>query len=144
MAEWTRQSPSLLAYPTILTLHSIGLGVVVGASAIISFRLLGVGRQIRLTSLTPLYPIIWWSFGLNAASGFLLFIADATTKAIQPIFWAKLAFIAAAIVTVARAKKRIDSAGDAAAEAPGARALAGASLVAWTGAITAGRFMAYM
>lgn len=144
VSEWTRQSPSLLAYPTILTLHSIGLGVVVGASVIVSARLLGMGRGVSPRSLLGLFPIIWWAFAVNAGSGLLLFMADATRKSIQPIFWVKLAFIAAAIVTVVLEKRRLATEGDHAPEAGGSRLIAVCSLIFWTGAITAGRFMAYM
>ena len=30
LGVWTRESPSIWAYPTILTLHTVGLGVLVG------------------------------------------------------------------------------------------------------------------
>ena len=50
LAAWTRESPSLWAYPTILTLHSIGLGVVVGASLVLDLRLLGYGRRLSMAA----------------------------------------------------------------------------------------------
>jgi len=144
VATWTRQSPSIWAYPTILTLHSIGLGIVVGASAVVDFRMLGFARRLRISDLTPLFAIIWWAFALNAASGVLLFMADATRKSTQTIFFVKLAFIAAAVVTVAMTKRRIDAGGDGAPDVPSNRALAFVTLLCWIGAIAAGRFMAYL
>ena len=36
---WTRESPSIWAYPTVLTLHTVGLGVLVGANAVIDFKI---------------------------------------------------------------------------------------------------------
>src|SRR5262249_30925104 len=53
LATWTRESPSLWAYPTILTLHTVGLGIVVGANAVIDFRLLGFAPRISVPSLSP-------------------------------------------------------------------------------------------
>jgi hypothetical protein len=142
LAEWARTSPSLWAYPTLLTLHTMGLGVVVGACTVIDLRLLGFARRISLPTLAPLFPLVWWAFAVNAVTGFVLFIADATTKSGQWIFYVKLACIALALgATVAI--RRIVRRGDAPVGASG-RALAIVSLVLWTGAIIAGRLMAYV
>src|SRR3954471_15794419 len=91
LATWVRQSPSLWAYPTVLTLHTVGLGIVVGASVIIDLRLLGWAPRIRLGTLAPLFRLIAWGFVINALTGVLLFIADATTKSRQTVFYVKLA-----------------------------------------------------
>lgn len=139
IAAWTRESPSLWAYPTILTLHSFGLGIVVGGSLAIDFRLLGWARSIPVAALTPVVRIIWWAFAVNATSGFLLFMADATTKATQPVFLVKLTCILLALlVTVAIARRMRD-----APDAPVGPFLPIASVLLWLGAITAGRLMAY-
>ena len=37
-STWVRESPSLLAYPTVLWLHVMGMGMVAGTSAVISLR----------------------------------------------------------------------------------------------------------
>lgn len=142
IATWVRESPSLWAYPTILALHSFGLAVVVGASTVVDARLLGFGRRLRPSALKGLFPIMWWAFALNAVSGWLLFMADATRKSAQPIFYVKLGCIAIAIACVALIGRRIPASGDV---TPGqGRVLAIVSLLCWTGAITAGRFMAYL
>ena len=141
VATWTRESPSLWAYPTILALHSFGLAVVVGGSFAIDARLLGRARAIPLKTLQPLFPIIWWGFAVNAASGLLLFMADATHKSTQPVFGVKLACIALALVTTIAMARQVRAATDR--SEPGAL-LPIASIVLWLGAITAGRLMAYM
>jgi hypothetical protein len=87
LAAWVRESPSIWAYPTILTLHSIGLGIVVGASTILDLRLLGLARALAAADLSGLYTVIWWAFGVNALTGALLFAADATHKSAQPVFF---------------------------------------------------------
>jgi hypothetical protein len=139
IAAWTRESPSLWAYPSILTLHSFGLGIVVGGSFAIDLRLLGWARGIPLAALTPVIRIIWWAFAVNAASGLLLFMADATTKATQPVFLLKLACIALALLVTAAIARRMRHAPDV----PIGPLLPIASLLLWLGAITAGRLMAY-
>jgi len=146
LATWTRESPSIWAYPTILTLHTAGLGIVVGASAVIDLRLLGFGRRIQLAALLPLFTIVAWAFALNAVTGVLLFIADATMKSKQVVFYVKLTLIGLALwdtVALRAGLTRSDGSGGA-RSARDLRRLAMASLVLWTGAITAGRLMAYL
>jgi hypothetical protein len=146
LATWTRQSPSIWAYPTILTLHTVGLGIVVGANAVIDFRLLGFAPRIGLPSLTPLFRMILWAFLLNAATGVVLFMSDATTKSQQPVFYIKLTLIALALwnTNLVRLGIRRDGPVGAPLNSPRYRRLAIASLVLWAGAITAGRLMAYL
>ena len=149
LATWVRESPSLWAYPTILTLHTVGLGIVVGASAVVDLRLLGFGRKLRIGGLAPLFPLMAWAFILNALSGVLLFIADATIKSGQWIFYVKLALIFVALwVTFATRRIVLDNPLEAQDDhdqipANGTR-LALASMVLWAAAITAGRLMAYI
>ncbi len=147
LATWVRESPSLWAYPTVLTLHTVGLAIVVGASAVVDLRLLGFGRKLRIGVLAPLFPLMAWAFVLNALSGLLLFIADATIKSGQWIFYVKLALIFVALwVTFATRRIVLNNpltAPDDHIPANGRR-LALASMVLWAAAITAGRFMAYI
>ena len=147
LATWVRESPSLWAYPTILTLHTVGLGIVVGASAVVDLRLLGYGRKLRIGALAPLFPIMAWAFVLNALSGVLLFIADAAHKSGQWIFYVKLLSIFAALwVTFASRRIVLDHADLNTSDvvpSNGAR-LAFASALLWCVAIAAGRLMAYI
>ena len=147
MAVWTRESPSIWAYPTVLMLHTVGLGMLVGANAVIDFRLLGFAPRVPIASLAPLYRFMWTGFAINATTGAMLFASDATVKARQPIFYVKLALIALALVVTAMIRRasergRAVGAGDA-SPAPGRR-LAAVSLLLWAGAIAAGRLMAYL
>ena len=145
---WTRESPSIWAYPTVLTLHTVGLGMLAGANAIIDLRLLGFAPRINLPSLAPLYRFMWAGLAINAITGVLLFVANATTKSTQPVFYLKLALIAAALVVTAAIRKAVarerSSAHDSTASVMSLPRLAVVSLVLWTGAIAAGRLMAYL
>jgi hypothetical protein len=143
LASWARESPSIWAYPTILTLHTAGLGIVVGASAVIDLRLLGFGRRIPTAALAPLFAMIGWAFALNAATGVVLFMADATAKSKQVVFFVKLALIALALWDTLVLRRSM-STSTVMAGSGFSRLLAIASLVLWTGAITAGRLMAYL
>jgi hypothetical protein len=150
LAAWTRESGSIWAYPTILTLHTVGLGIVVGASAVLDITLLGYAPGLPLPALSPLFGIIGWAFALNAVTGVVLFMADATVKSHQLVFYIKLTLIALALwntTLIRRAVLRLPtgaSDGSAAAVLARGRRLAVVSLLLWTAAITAGRLMAYL
>ena len=146
LGVWTRESPSIWAYPTVLTLHTVGLGVLVGANAVIDFRLLGFAPRLPIPSLDPLYRFMWAGFAINGVTGVMLFASDATAKARQPVFYIKLTLIALALVTTAvirRTVARAPAFRDADERQPGKR-MAALSLVLWAGAVAAGRLMAYL
>jgi hypothetical protein len=146
VAVWTRESPSIWAYPTVLMLHTVGLGMLVGANAVMDFRLLGFAPRLPIASLAPLYRFMWPGLAINATTGAMLFASDATVTARQPIFYVKLALIVLALVVTAmirRAVERGRAGGGEVSPAPGRR-LAVLSLLLWAGAIAAGRLMAYM
>lgn len=146
LATWTRESPSLWAYPSVLTLHTVGLAIVVGVSAVVDLRLLGVARAVPLAALRPAFPLIAVGLGVNGTTGVLLLIAAATTKAVQPVFWIKLGLIAAALCATGLARRELyaDAEVAGARASVRARAIAAGSLVLWAGAIAAGRLMAYL
>jgi hypothetical protein len=143
LATWTRESPSIWAYPTILTLHTVGLGIAAGACAVVDLRALGFARRIAVRLLTPLFTIMWWAFALNAVTGIMLFMSDATTKGRQPVFYVKLSLIALALTTASMMRRRIIATSEE-EQTAALGGLAAASLVCWAGAITAGRLMAYL
>jgi hypothetical protein len=147
LGVWTRESPSIWAYPTVLTLHTVGLGMLVGANAVIDFCLLGFAPRLPLLSLVPLYRFMWAGFVINAVTGVVLFVGNATTKATQPVFYIKLSLIAVALVITAAIRKSVErdpTLSDTHRGGASAARLAALSLVMWTGAIAAGRLMAYL
>ncbi len=144
-ATWARESNSLLAYPSILFLHTIGMGVVAGISALIDLRILGCAGEVPLTGMRRLLPYMWAGFCLNAATGLVLFILDATTKAVSPVFYTKMAFIAVAIwLSVIQGRGFRDPLLDKRPVEMNGKIIAFASIICWIGAITAGRLLAYV
>jgi hypothetical protein len=144
-STWLRESTSIWAYPTVLTLHTVGLAILVGANWALDLRILGLARGIPLEALTSSFRFMWIGFWINAVSGVMLFAGDPTTKGTTKLFMGKLALIAAA-VTVMIATKRLlyGRAARAGVVTPSTKALAAASLVLWVSAIAAGRLMAYI
>jgi hypothetical protein len=143
--SWLRESGSVWAYPTVLTLHTLGLAVLVGASAVLDLRLLGVAPRIPLAPLEALFPAMWIGFWVNTLSGVALFVADATTKGATRLFVAKLGIIAAAVLVIVVQRRTVYGRGpESAATSPQGSALAVVSLVLWFVAIATGRYMAYV
>lgn len=142
LGMWVATSDSLWAYPTILTLHTLGMGLLVGASAVADFRLLGVARHVPLDVLRKTSRPVWIGFTVNATTGALLFVGAATQKGTQKIFAVKLTFILIALLADRRVRRVVLN-GDTLLPS-GTKALAGASLLFWAAAITAGRLMAYI
>jgi hypothetical protein len=144
-STWVRESPSKLAYPTILWLHVMGMGVVAGIAGVISLRLLGVSSKMPLRPLERLYPLIWWGFGVNAITGTALLLASATKRLVDPAFYVKMIFILAGVAVLQLTRNRVfRSLGPDDALPENAKALAWAGLICWLGAVTAGRLLAYI
>jgi hypothetical protein len=138
LATWIRESGVLYGYPLILFLHTLGLSTVVGVSAAIDLRLLGVASTIPLASLDRLFRLMWAGFALTAATGVLLFVSDATKHASNPAFFVKLTFVAGGVATLALVRSRVFHGQQR------GTVLAAASLGCWLIALSAGRLMAYV
>ncbi len=138
LAIWIRESGVLYGYPLILFLHTLGLATLVGLNSALDLRLLGVGSAIPLQSLEKTFSLMWAGLALNAATGSLLFIADATRHASNPAFSVKLVFVALAVALLAAIRMRVFRMGKSAG------LLAAASLACWIVALSAGRLMAYI
>src|SRR5262245_36523618 len=143
LSQWIVGSPSMFAFPGILTFHAIGMGFAVGISAAVDLRILGVAPRVPLVEMRRFLPILWAGFWLNAVSGVLLLIGYPTKALTNPVFYLKLTLIGAAMVLLVRISRA--AFGETAPD-PGLsirlRKLAIASLVCWAGAITAGRLLA--
>jgi hypothetical protein len=145
ISTWIRDSPSPFAYWFILTIHALGMGILVGASTVLDLRLLGVAPDLPIAPLRRLYPIIWAGFWLQVASGLLLVIAFPTKALTNPVFYLKLGLIGFAMVMMLMLRKHIftDSSLDDEGMMRKGRSLATWSLICWAAAMTAGRFLAY-
>jgi hypothetical protein len=143
-STWLRESPSIWAYPTVLTLHTVGLGVLVGANWLVDLRVLGFARAIPAATLSKAFPLMWAGFWLNAITGALLFAGD-PMKGTTSVFLWKLGMVAAGVLLMIALRRKL-SGQDVAADAGSrqVKAIAATSLVLWIAAIAAGRWMAYV
>lgn len=144
-STWLREDPSILVFPFVLILHTVGLAFLVGANVAIDARVLGLARGVPLMSLRRYYHAMWAGFWVNAFSGVLLLIAYPTKALTNPLFYAKLALIGVALY-LARVIRRhmMEGTVTAGLRAPRRlKMLAATSLAVWGLSIFAGRFLAY-
>jgi uncharacterized membrane protein len=83
---------------------------------------------------------MWLGLWLNVLSGIALLIGYPTKALTNPVFYLKLAFIAAALVILKHVRRRLPVETVPSREL---RMLAAASLACWAGAIVGGRLLAY-
>jgi hypothetical protein len=143
-STWLLSSNSIWAYPTVLTLHTFGMMVLVGSALMIDLRLLGFGRGLPLSSLERMVRVMWGAFWLNLATGTMLFIADASKRGTQPLFLIKLALVASGITTIVLLRRRVFVGSEPLVISAAAKRLAVTSLLVWSAAVTAGRLLAYV
>jgi hypothetical protein len=145
-STWVRESTSLFAFPGILFCHTLGMALVAGTSSLISLRILGIASDVPIEALDRLYPYLWLGFCLNAISGVMLFLPEASVKGISPVFYTKMTLIAVALTLMVRIRNRVlrDPLASKGMVQMNAKILAWAALLCWLGAITAGRLLAYV
>lgn len=140
---------SIWIYPAANVAHVMTLVVFAGAVAVMDLRLLGAFAATRpIEVVRPARRAAVIALVAMAASGLVLFTAEATHVAMNPVFQVKVALIALAIAN-ALILGRIP--GKALEEmrpyqrfAPHVRAAAALSLALWTMVAGLGRFIAYL
>ncbi|MBC8122580.1 MAG: hypothetical protein H7Y22_12160 [Gemmatimonadaceae bacterium] len=141
-----RQSPWL--YPVVEITHILGFVILVGAVVMFDLRLLGLSRKIPVAALAEhLLPWAHLSFALVALSGVMLFASDARAIGVSPVFYLKLALIAAAGFNAAAFHiwflKSVPAWEQNTTPPPVVRAIAVFSVVLWVAVIACGRLIAY-
>jgi len=143
-AYWLSQG----VYPIVLTLHSIGLALLVGLLVIIDLRVLGMGRELPIPSLRGFMKVVWIGFVANLVSGILLFCISPEKFFYSNMFRFKILFILLGLVFGALLNSSLLRVGDEYAISPNPtvrqRTLAFLSIVCWIAAIFAGRWLAYV
>jgi hypothetical protein len=144
LSEWVR-SDCMCAFPTIITIHTLGMGFLAGGSAAIDLRILGLAPGISLKAMGRFMPLLWLAFAMNATSGLLLLTAYPTKALTNPVFYVKVCLIALAVWLVYRIGTTVLRAPDVERNVvpTNAKPLALISLVSWLALITAGRLLAY-
>ncbi|MDH3420993.1 MAG: hypothetical protein OEM78_16105 [Gammaproteobacteria bacterium] len=146
LAEWVRTS--LVGYPFVLTVHSVGMAIMVGLVTVINLRLVGRFERIPYASLDGVLRLAWYGFAINAISGAAIFTSQAVSYITSPVYLLKMAMVLGGAIVAWKMQPilRRDAAGwDGGSVVPSSmRTLAKASLAMWLVAIITGRFTAYL
>lgn len=153
--EWLEDSQlaeivgvSLWGYPIMIAAHSFGLAIVVGIVFMIDFRILGIIRGVSFVGLHKMMKVAWVGFVINFVSGVALFSSQAGYFVENRTFLIKIGAIFIAMISAAFMQKmqadsseRWDTGGAVSVQV---KLLAVLSIVLWSIAIIAGRFIAYL
>ena len=147
LAAWLRSSA--FGYPSVETLHISGLALLFGTAVAFDLRLLGVAPLLPVVGVARfLLPLARVGFGLAVVSGLGLFMMQARTFAVMPLFFVKMAAVAIAVSNTMIFHRGIFapvSRWSHPSRTPRrAQMAAVVSLVCWTLALVCGRFLAYV
>jgi len=92
LSHWVNRETQWL-WPTMETLHFIGLSLLVGVAGFFDFRLLGALRGVPISAVKKFMPWALVGFGINLVTGILFFISQPRVYAANSAWWPKLAFI---------------------------------------------------
>jgi hypothetical protein len=156
MLEWLEATSiavnirhSTWLYPILEIIHITGIVTLVGAAIIFDLRLLGMSKTIPVSLLA--HHVLPWArkalFFLVVPSGLLLFISNAATMGLNPVFWIKMVLLILAIIntvffhrltftSVQRWNENVES-------PTAAKAAALFSISLWIAVIACGRLLAY-
>lgn len=146
MRQW------LWLYPSVETVHIVGIGLLFGSIAVLDLRLLGFSRHVPVRRLAAhVLPWTAGSFLLIVPSGLMMFTAHASEFIDSPVFILKMCLIMAAGVNAALFHAVVFRTADvwdsnemrALPPPPSARVSAAVSLLLWIAVIACGRLLAY-
>ncbi|WP_338661923.1 DUF2214 domain-containing protein [Pararoseomonas sp. SCSIO 73927] len=150
LSEWSVAAAmrrSEVLYPLVNAAHILGVGLLLGAIAALDLRVLGAFRAVPLALFgPPLVRVAASGVALALGTGFLLFSVRPAEYAANPAFLLKLCLVALGLLNVLALRlgagwRRALAGGPVGAPV---RAAAVLSLLLWTGAVLAGRWIAFV
>lgn len=130
----------------MMTLHFVGLVLVVGTIGLLNLRVLGFAKQLPIAPLNKLVPWGLAGFGINVVTGLLAFIGMSAYYTYNIAFILKIVVVLLALASFAlfymtgafRDCEGVGPGGDAPLRA---KLSAGASLTLWLAVIVLGRYI---
>jgi hypothetical protein len=135
---------SVWLFPLIEAFHLVGLGATAGAVLIVDLRLLGLGLRDHPVSQVAkdAEPWLLGSITLMFASGFPLFLSEATKCYYSFAFWIKMTSLFLVIIFTFTLRRRVVMADDSSPALWGKLA-AVVSLLLWAGVGWGGRWIGF-
>jgi hypothetical protein len=104
---WVMQSNSIWSFPMFLFLHTMGMSIIAGLSAMMSLVLLGFWPKMPIRPLERVYPLMWIGFWINAGTGTVMMIADATAKLTNWDFYLKMVLVFSGVMLLRMTRKQV-------------------------------------
>jgi len=135
-------SSSIWGYPIALSLHALGMGVLVGISVMLALRILGFADAIPRSAVMPYWRLAQAGFALNLISGTALFMGSAASLGLNWALYAKfICLIVSLFLTYRMVKVGYRTQGDVNRKD---RHLAVAAICSWVATIIFGRLIGYI
>jgi hypothetical protein len=132
-------------FPTLESLHFIGMSLLIGVVALIDLRVLGIARGLPVAPLHRLLPLAFIGFGLNLVTGVLFFAADPASYAFNVAFRLKMFCILLAGLNALWFRLGVfldvEKWGAGIEASPLAKVISAMSLLLWIAVIVGGRFI---
>lgn len=139
---------SFWIWPTMETMHFIGLSLLFGGLVLADLRLLGYMRNVSYKSLSKIVPLAVAGFVVNAITGTLFFIADPHRYYPNIAFRFKMECIVLAginlLIYLIFAKPMADKWEKGHPTNALAACVGGASILLWIGVIIGGRLIPFV
>lgn len=136
------------SWPTLETLHFLGLCLLIGSILIMDLRLIGFQRTIPLRAVHKLMPIAIAGFSINLITGLGFLFGDPYLYIINYAFWVKMVLVLLAGINflyyIVRIEPALAHLGPHDATPLQARFVGGASLFFWFGVLLYGRLLPYL
>src|SRR5437868_15464499 len=135
-------------FPTLETLHFIGLILLIGSLLVVDMRLLGMAPAVPMAAVLIFLPWSLLGFGIHFVTGVMFFVSDPDHYYPNTAFRLKMLAVLLAGANALWFKRsvhpQIVAGGDQAALPDNARLIAGASLFLWFSVIVFGRLIPYL
>jgi hypothetical protein len=134
-------------WPTMESLHFIGLSLLVGNIAFFDLRLLGIGKRIPIAAAHRLVPWGIAGWGISVVTGMTFLLTEPDQYIYNPAFQLKMLFLALAGANAGAfyltSYRQILRQGALAVVPRRAKAIAVASLCLWMAIIACGRLITF-
>ena len=145
IASWIIDSP--VVWPTLETLHFVGMALIFGVVLLVAVRVLGIVKNISFAAMHRLLPLGVFGLVINVATGMPFFVADYSRYVTMTnSFFPKMALIviggvAILYFTIFEKPWALKPGEDAPLTA---KIVAVATILMWAGVISYGRLLPYL
>jgi len=138
---------SMLGFPTLIALHSVGMAVAVGLSLMVTLQLNHILTGLSAQLIPKFLSIAVWGFALNLITGIALFVSRGQEYITSTIFLVKMLLVivsALILFWLRRHLLRMKLATDKLVSNGVARGMSVVFAATWVGAVISGRLIAYL